>query len=42
MDRLQDVPGIEITSMEQLTQVIEAKQDEADFSYAAMLLCSHA
>lgn len=38
MDRLQDVPGIEITSMEQLTQVIEAKQDEADVKDARAAL----
>jgi len=34
MDSLQNLPGIEITSMEQLAQVIEAKLDEADIKDA--------
>ncbi len=30
MERLQNEPGIEITSMEQLDQVVEAKLNESD------------
>lgn len=30
MEKLQELPGIEIDSMEQLSQIIESKRDQAD------------
>ncbi|MBD2515390.1 hypothetical protein H6G93_10280 [Nostoc sp. FACHB-973] len=34
VDKLREEPGIEITSMEQLHQLIEAKRDKADITDA--------
>jgi predicted component of type VI protein secretion system len=38
MDKLQELPGVEITSIEQLSQIIELKRDKVDVEDARVAL----
>ncbi|GAA6623096.1 DUF6887 family protein [Scytonema sp. NUACC26] len=38
MDKLQELPGVEITSIEQLSQIIESKRDKVDVEDARAAL----